>query len=238
MLVPLVIMATSIGSSLYSFVSDLQARDLTVPPPPQWVADIPLVGHSLKNLDLVATSIPAALAKYGQTLKGTAARLVSFAGDLAVAELVFVLSFIVAAVLIAYGKGAAEFAERLLEVVTGSRGARRQAGRPDGGHGPGRGPGRRWRRGDPVTAARRRLLRHRPSGSRAFDACSTLAGDHSVAGVAADTACHRLCLRNGNNHSGDHLSGWSLVAGVSDNILKPLMLGRGLEDPCRLFLLA
>ena len=65
--------------------------------------------------------MPAALAKYGHLLSGPAAWLASFAGGLAAGELSFVLSFAIAAVLVAYGKGAAEFARRLLERVTGSK---------------------------------------------------------------------------------------------------------------------
>lgn len=127
MLVPMVAVVTSLGSSIFSLVSGLQNHSLTVPPPPPWLVDLPLVGQKLtETWALVATNMPAALAKYGRMLSGPAAWLMSFAGGLAAGELSFVLSFAIAAVLIAYGKGGADFARRLLERVTGSevRGAR------------------------------------------------------------------------------------------------------------------
>ena len=121
MLVPMVTVVTSLGSSIVSLVTAWQNQSLTVPPPPAWLADLPLVGRKLtETWALVATNMPAALAKYGQMLSAPAARLMSFVGGLAAGELSFVLSFAIAAALIAYGKGAAEFARRLLERVTGS----------------------------------------------------------------------------------------------------------------------
>ena len=87
-----------------------------------WLDGTPLVGKKLTEIwTLVATNLPAALAQYGQLLSGPAAWLASFAGGLAAGELSFVLSFAIAAVLVAYGKGATEFARRLLERVTGSK---------------------------------------------------------------------------------------------------------------------
>jgi predicted PurR-regulated permease PerM len=122
MLAAMVMIVTSLGSSIYSLISGLQNEGLTVPPPPPRLADIPLVGQKLtETWALVATNMPAALAKYGQMLKGPVVWLASFAGGLAAGELSFVLSFAIAAVLVAYGKGAADFAQGLLELVTGSK---------------------------------------------------------------------------------------------------------------------
>ena len=47
MLVPLVTVVTSLGSSIFSLVSGLQNHSLTLPPPPPWLADFPLVGQKL-----------------------------------------------------------------------------------------------------------------------------------------------------------------------------------------------
>ena len=65
--------------------------------------------------------MPAAAAEYGGTLSGPATRLVSSAGGLAATQLLFVLSFAIAAVLVAYGKGAADFARRLLGLLSAAR---------------------------------------------------------------------------------------------------------------------
>ena len=108
--------------SILEFVSGLQDSSLTVPSPPPWLADFPVVGQKLtETWVLVETNMPAALAKYGKMLGGVASWLASFAGGLAAGQLSFVLSFAVAAVLIAYGEGVTEFATRLLERITGSK---------------------------------------------------------------------------------------------------------------------
>ena len=69
LLVPMVIVVTSLGSSIFSFISDLQGQSLTLPPPPPRLADIPLIGEPLtQTWVLVATNVPAALSKYGEML--------------------------------------------------------------------------------------------------------------------------------------------------------------------------
>jgi predicted PurR-regulated permease PerM len=119
---PMVIVVTSLARSIYSVISILQNQDLTLPLPPLWLDGTPLVGKKLTEVwTLVATNLPEAIAKYGQVFSAPAAWLASFAGGLAAGELAFVLSFAIAAVLVAYGQGGTEFARRLLERVTGSK---------------------------------------------------------------------------------------------------------------------
>src|ERR671910_2275805 len=119
---PMVIVVTSLATSIYSLVSSLQSHDVTLPPPPLWLDGTPLVGKKLTEIwALVATNLPAALAKYGHLLSGPMAWLASFAGSLATGQLSFVVSFAIAAVLVVYGRGATEFAQRFLERVTSSQ---------------------------------------------------------------------------------------------------------------------
>ena len=47
MLVAMVMVVTSLASSVYSLVSGLHNQSLSIPPPPSWLADIPLVGQKL-----------------------------------------------------------------------------------------------------------------------------------------------------------------------------------------------
>src|SRR5689334_25084475 len=94
MLVAMVTLVTSIASSMYSLIMGLHDQSLTVPPPPPRLAELPLVGQKLTEAwALVATNMPAAVAKYGGALSEPAARLVSSAGGLAAGQLSFVLSF-------------------------------------------------------------------------------------------------------------------------------------------------
>jgi hypothetical protein len=41
------LLVTSVAASIISFISGLQNQSATIPPPPQWLADLPLVGQKL-----------------------------------------------------------------------------------------------------------------------------------------------------------------------------------------------
>ena len=238
MLVPLVMVVTSLGSSILAFVSGLQDSSLTVPPPPPWLADLPLVGQKLtETWALVATNMPAALAKYGKMLSGIAASLASFAGGLAAGQLSFVLSFAVAAVLIAYGDGATEFASRLLERITGSK-----------AQGP---------RLVAMTAATIRgvavgvvgvaVIQSLLIGVGFFAIGLSSAGVLTlvvllfaivqVPAVLVTLPVIAYVLATEATTPAIIFSIWTVIAGLSDNLLKPLMLGRGLEVPMPVILI-
>ena len=170
-------------------------------------------------------------------LSGPAAWLASFAGGLAAGELSFVLSFAIAAVLVAYGKGAAEFARRLLERVTGSkaRGARLVT----------------------LTAATIRGVALGVVGVAVIQSLLLGVGFFAIGLPAAGLLTLAALLLGivqvpvmlltlpviGYVLATEATTPaiifliWTLVAGLSDNILKPLMLGRGLEVPMPVILI-
>jgi predicted PurR-regulated permease PerM len=237
-LIPMVIVVTSLGSSLYSLVSGLQNDSLTVPPPPPRLADIPVVGAKLTEIwALVATNLPAALAKYREQLSGITAWMLSFARDLASGELSFVLSVAIAAVLVAYGKGCAEFSLRLMQRVTGSatRGAKLVG----------------------LTVATIRGVALGVIGVAVIQALLVGVGFFAI-GLSAAGLLTLLALLLGIVQVPVTLLTlpviayvflteattpailfmiWSLVTGLSDNVLKPLLLGRGLEVPMPVILI-
>ncbi|TIT77144.1 MAG: AI-2E family transporter, partial [Mesorhizobium sp.] len=150
--------------------------------------------------------------------------LMSFAGGLAVGELSFVLSFAIAAVLIAYGTSAAEFASRLLERVTGStaRGAMLVT----------------------LTAATIRGVAVGVVGVATIQALLLGVGFFAIGLPAAGLLALLLTLpvmayvfATEATTSAIIFAVWTLFAGLSDNILKPLMLGRGLEAPMPVILI-
>ncbi|MDB5376461.1 MAG: hypothetical protein JWR00_907 [Rubritepida sp.] len=238
MLVPMLTAVTSLGSSILSLVSSLQSHGLTVPPPPARLADFPLVCQKMTEAwTLVATNMPEALAKYRQMLSAPAAWLLSFAGDLITGELSFVLSFVIAAVLLAYSEGAADFARRLLERVTRSRarGARLVA----------------------LTAATIRGVALGVVGVAVIQSLLVGIGFFAIGLPAAGLLTLGTLLlaivqvppilltlpviayvfATEATTPAIIFLVWTLVAGLSDNILKPLMLGRGLEVPMPVILI-
>jgi predicted PurR-regulated permease PerM len=237
-LVPIVIVATSLGSSIHALLTDLQNHSLTVPPPPSWLADLPLVGQKLtETWALVASNFPAMLAKYGQTLSKPAAWLVKFAGRLAGGELSFVLSFGIAAVLVAYCKGGAEFSQHLLERITGSkaRGARLVT------------LSVATIRGVALGVVGVAVIQSLLLGIGFFAIGLPAAGLLTVAvlllGIVQVPATLLTLpvilyvLATKATTPAIIFLVWTLVAGLSDNVLKPLMLGRGLEAPMPIILI-
>jgi predicted PurR-regulated permease PerM len=238
MLVPLVMVVTSLGSSILTFVSAVQDGSLTVPPPPPRLAEVPLFGQKLTDTwALVATNMPAALAKYGKMLGGIASSLASFAGGLAAGQLSFVLSFGVAAVLIAYADSCTEFASRLLERITGSK-----------AQGP---------RLVAMTAATIRgvavgvvgvaVIQSLLIGAGFFAMGLSSAGVLTlvvllfaivqVPAVLVTLPIIAYVLATEPTTPAIIFSIWTVLAGLSDNILKPMMLGRGLEVPMPVILI-
>jgi len=237
-LVPMVIAGTSLASSISALVSALQNHTLTVPPPPPKLATIPVIGQKLtETWALASTNAPAVLAKYGPNLKVAAAWLVSFAGRFAAGELMFILSFVVAAILIAYGKPAADFARRMLEIVTGSR--------------------ERGTQLVTLTAATVRGVLIGVVGVAAIQSALLgigffaiglpgaglvtlvvlLLGIVQVPATLLTLPIIAYVLATKDTGPAVIFAVWTLVAGLSDNILKPLMLGRGMEVPMPIILI-
>ncbi|HKM74123.1 MAG TPA: AI-2E family transporter [Stellaceae bacterium] len=238
MLVAMVTVVASLASSLYSLIVGLHDQSLTVPPPPRWLAELPLVGQKLTEIwVLVATNMPAAVAKYGGALSEAAARLVSSAGGLAAGQLSFVLSFGIAAVIVAYGRGAADFARRLLGRFTGSE--------ERGGHLV------------TLTGATIRGVAVGVVGVAVIQSLLLAVGFFAIGLPAAGlwtVVVLLLCIvqvpavlvtlpiivyvfATEATQPAIIFLVWTLVAGLSDNILKPLMLGRGMEVPMPVILI-
>jgi predicted PurR-regulated permease PerM len=235
---PLVIMVTSLATSIYSLISNVQSQNVALPPLPLWLGGTPLVGQKLTEIwTLVATNLPAALTQYGHLMSGPLAWLASFAGGLAIAELSLVLSFAIAAVLVIYGKGAIEFASRLLERVTGSRARAVQL--------------------VTLTAATIRGVALGVIGVAVIQSVLLGVGFFAI-GLQAAGPLTLIALLLGIMQVPLILLTlpvvgyvfateatqpalifliWNVIVGLSDNILRPLMLGRGVEVPMPVILM-
>jgi predicted PurR-regulated permease PerM len=229
---------TLLASSTYSLIVGLRDQSLTVPPSPSWLASLPLVGQKLTEAwMLVATDISAAFVKYRETLSEPAAQLVSSVGGLAAGQLAFVLSFGIAAVLVAYGRGATDFARHLLEVITGSavRGAQLVTLMAATIRGVALGVV-----GVAVIQSLLLAIGFFAIGLPAaglWTAATLLLGIVQVPAVLVTLPAIVYVLATEPTQPAIIFLVWSLVAGLSDNVLKPLLLGRGLEAPMPVILI-
>ncbi|MCF4129895.1 AI-2E family transporter [Methylobacterium sp. SyP6R] len=232
MLAATILVVTSLGSSLVAFVSDLRDQRLTLPPPPARLADLPLVGGRLTEAwALAAANAPGALARYGPMLRKPAAWLLSAARRLAAGEVSFVLSFAIAAILVGYGKGAAAFTRQVLVRATGSpaRGAALAALAVE------------TIRGVALGIVGVAVLQSLLLGAGFFVIGLPAAGLWTLATlllciVQVPVVVLTLPVIGYVFATADALPAlvfaiWTIGAGLSDNVLKPLVLGRGLDVP-------
>jgi len=235
---PMVIVVTSLATSIYSLLSSVQNQNLALPLPPVWLDGTPLVGEKLTEVwTLVATNLPAALTKYGQLLSGPAAWLASFAGGLATGELAFVLSFAIAAVLVAYGEGATKFGRRLLERVTGSTTRAAQLVTLTAA----------TIRGVALGVVGVALVQSLLLGIGYFAIGLKATGLLTLAALVLGIVQVPLILltlpvviyvfATESTTAAVIFLVWNVVVGLSDNLLRPLMLGRGLEVPMPVILI-
>jgi predicted PurR-regulated permease PerM len=236
--IPTAAVVTSAGLSIFSFLSDLQNQTLYVPPPPQRLVNIPLVGQKLMEAwALAAANAPQALARYGPMLKRPAAWLLSAARGLAASELSFILSFAIAAALLTYGPKAAVFTERLLTRAVGSetRGALLAALTVDTIRGVAL--------GIVGVAVIQSLLLGLGFFAIGLPAASllTLATFFlcivQVPAILLTLPIIGYVLATEATQSAIIFLIWTIGAGLSDNILKPLILGRGMNVPMPVILI-
>jgi predicted PurR-regulated permease PerM len=238
LVVPLVIAVTSIGASVFDLAAGLIDHTLVVPPPPPGLANFPLIGRpTAAAWALVATNMPAAVAQYGDMLKAPAIWLASFGGGLLAGVLSFVAAFIFAAIMIAYGAEGTQFARDLFARFTGDfdRGARLVT----------------------LTAATMRGVAQGVVGVAVVQAVLIGIGFFAI-GMQTAGLLTLLALLLGiiqvpamlltipaivyifathDTTPAIIFAIYITIAGLSDNVLKPLMLGRGLEVPMPVILI-
>ncbi|HCT4439950.1 TPA: AI-2E family transporter [Klebsiella aerogenes] len=237
--IPTIFMMTSLGESAGSLIDKVSGSDLTLPPPSANVASIPLVGGKLYAFWLKASAdLPAVLSSYHAQI-GEAAKLVlgvlaSMGGGL----LGFVLSFIVAGAIMTWGAAGANSAKRIAIRITDEN------------------------KGLALSRLCTGTIRAVAQGVIGVALIQALLTGIiiALAGIPAAGIFFVLALVLGIAQipvilvtapaiaimwmTGDHGTAVNvvftvllIVAGMVDNVLKPLMLGRGVDAPMPIVLL-
>ncbi|MFM5090425.1 AI-2E family transporter [Aeromonas caviae] len=232
---PTAAMLGSLGDSVSALVDKVENHTLVIPPPSAGIADIPLVGAKIHGLWMKASvDLPGLLISYkpqlGDMAKQTVAMLASMGGGL----LGFVASFIVAGIIMAWGAPGAISAERITDE----------------------------RKGLALTKLCTSTIRAVAMGviGVAFIQALLAGVIMSLAGIPAVGIFFVLALILGIAQvpvilvtgpaiafmwmAGDHgtllnvlYTVLLIVAGMADNVLKPLLLGRGVDAPMPVVLL-
>ncbi|QLJ48017.1 AI-2E family transporter [Raoultella ornithinolytica] len=231
--VPTVLMISSLGESVSVMIDKLSGRAFVIPPPSAHIATIPIVGEKISVLWLKASNdLPGLISNYrtqiGDIAKATLGILASMGGGL----LGFILSFIVAGIIMTWGAAGADSARRIAIRLTDEN------------------------KGQSLVKLCTSTIRAVAQGVIGVALIQALLVGviMIVAGIPAVGIFFILALILGIAQIpvilvtapaialmwslGDHGTAMNIVytillivAGMADNVLKPLMLGRGVDAP-------
>ena len=237
--VPTVILGMSFAGQIHSAYAAFQGGEFSIEPPAASVAEWPLVGEKLYAAwSLAASDLPAFLAKLQPQLGNFTERALAAAASTAGAVFLFLGSLIIAGVIMAYGESGSRAMLRIFNRLSG----------------PSAGP-RLYR----LSTATVRSVATGVIGV-AFIQAVLLGVGFLMAGVPAAGVLAVIVLLLGILQlpaalislpaiiylwwSGDAstvhnivFTVYLFVAGLADNVLKPLLLGRGVDAPMPVILL-
>ena len=230
LIVPSVLITTSLVESAMELAGALKEGELKVPPPPAPVADWPIIGERLHAFwGTASRNLEAAIGQAGPVVKAIGLRLLEGGAAAGFGIVMFALSIVIAGVLLSYGDRATDAARRI---------ARRLV--------PERGDELVELTGNTVQSVTRGIL-----GVALIQAVLSGVG-LLVAGVPAAGLWVLLILllavvqiptllllgpiivyvfATGSTMVAVLFAIWSIAVGLSDNVLKPMLLGRGVDVP-------
>jgi predicted PurR-regulated permease PerM len=228
--VPSLYLTQTLVEKLYMLARDFQGGIIAIPPPPENIKSWPFIGEMLSNfLSVASVNLKAALEPFEPQIKTVGIWLLASAASVGLTILQFVLAFIISGILLAYAKGGHRVMHGIARRLAGDRGSEFANLAEATVHSVARGV---------VGVA---VLQ------------SVLAGlGFLVAGVPAAGLWAVLCLILAVAQIGigpviipvvvyvfatsDTLTAtlfliWAVFVGILDNLLRPLLLGRGVDVP-------
>jgi len=237
--VPTAALMNSLGDSVHQLINDVQDNTLEIPPPREGVAEWPLVGEKVYAFWTKAhADLPALVQSMQPKIGNLAKAALGFVAGIGTGLLQFLASLAVAGIMMAYGEGGADAIRSIFEKVA----ARRRGGEFV----------------DLATATIRAVAKG-VLGVAFLQAiivgvCLLIAGIPwagvlavivlvlgiaQVPAVIATLPAIAYLWSSGNYGTGAAMLYTILlvVSGLADNVLKPLMLGRGVDAPMPVILL-
>ena len=236
---PTALLLNSFGSSVQDFITAVRENTLVVPPPRAGIRDWPLVGPKIHDVWSKAhTDLPGLVQSMQPKIGELARQALAMVASIGLGLLQFIASFIVAGILMAYGEAGTRGSRAIFERVIGS------------------GRGESFRQ---LSTATIRAVAQGVIGIAFVQAmlvglallvagvpwAGVLAAITLVLSIAQIPALIVILPALGYIWSSDGYSTASaitytimlLLSGLADNVLKPLMLGRGVDAPMPVILL-
>src|SRR6185436_20464124 len=119
-LAPTAVLLGLLGDSVHDLIQSVRANTLQVPPPPPGVAAWPIVGEKLHSLwSQASTDLPAAVQSQQPKIGDIARAALAFVAGIGIAFLKLVAAFVIAAIVMAYGKAAIGASRAIFERMAG-----------------------------------------------------------------------------------------------------------------------
>jgi predicted PurR-regulated permease PerM len=239
LVVPTAVLMSSLGDSIHRLIQDVQNNTLAIPAPPASVATWPIIGERLHTMWSQAdTDLPALIQSLQPKIGDLAKTALAFVASIGGGILQFVAAIIIAGIIMAFGESGSRSAQAIFERVVGVE------------------------RGAEFTHLSTATIRAVAQGviGVAFIQAIVVGLCLLVAGIPWAGVLSVIVLIVGIAQipallvtlpaiaylwmSGDYGTGAAAgytvllaIAGMSDNVLKPLMLGRGVDAPMPVILL-
>lgn len=239
MVIPMILLISSFTDSVREFLSALETNTLHVPPPREGVENWPVIGDTVHHYWTQAyTNLPDLVQKMQPQLSGLAVNILGAAAALPVQILIFIVSFIIASIMMAYGGSGWASSKAIFRRIAGEE------------------------RGETLVNLCTATIRAVALGVIGVAGIQALLVGLALlfAGVPAAGVLAVVVLVLAIAQvpaalitipaiiyiwsSGDYTNASAimhsivlLLTGLSDNVLKPLMLGRGVDTPMPVILL-
>jgi predicted PurR-regulated permease PerM len=239
LVVPTALLMSSFGSSVRDLVQGVQSNTLQIPPPAESVQGWPLVGKKVFAIwSKASTDLPALVQSLQPKIGELARKALSVVANIGLGVLQFVASLIVAGILMAYGDAGARTSRAILaRLVGGARAATFQTLSVGTIRGVAQGViGIAFVQSILVGIV---LLIAGVPWAGVLAAITLVLSIAQVPALLVIIPVIAYIWMSGNYGTGAAVlyTVLLLAAGLADNILKPLMLGRGVEAPMPVILL-
>ena len=236
LLVPAALLTETMVSGVEALAAGLRDGTITIPPPSPEVEQWPIIGGPLYGLwNLASTNLESAIVQIGPQLKTAGGWFVSALGEAGVAILTFLVSIVIAGVLLAHAESGSRAAHSLAIRLAGEQ-------------------------GEEFVGIAEKTVRSVAMGILGVAVIQSLLAGIGllVAGIPGAGLWAFVCLLLAVMQIGPLpvmllaaiymfttaetapavlFAVWAVVVVVSDNLLKPLLLGRGVQVPMLVILL-
>ncbi|HBZ7526760.1 TPA: AI-2E family transporter [Klebsiella quasipneumoniae subsp. similipneumoniae] len=233
--IPTVLMITSLAESASAMIDKMGSQSFTIPPPSSRIASLPIVGERLSALWMRASvDLPGLLNNYRSQIGDIAKQFLSILASMGGGLIGFIISFIVSGIMMAWGAAGAISAQRIAIRITDENNTRLCTSTI-----------RAVAQGVIGVALIQALLvgvimlMASIPAVGIFFILALILGIAQVPVILVTAPAIALMWSLGTHSTGMDIFYTILliVAGMADNVLKPLLLGRGVDAPMPVVLL-